>query len=94
MGAAGFALRRDEVDSAPGLDRGEAIWEVAVKQGLRRPGFDIPARIVGQGLVDNPFVEIPFTRLHRIAVASLAPIPKDLFDRALIAQATAGGLGC
>jgi PIN domain nuclease of toxin-antitoxin system len=64
-----------------------SIWEIAIKQALGKPGFDIPAREVRRGLLENGYREVALTGAHGIAVESLPLLHGDPFDRALIAQA-------
>lgn len=69
-----------------------SIWEIAIKQGLHRPDFEIDARMLRRGLIDNGYVELPITSDHTLAINTLPPIHKDPFDRLLIAQATVEGI--
>ena len=50
-----------------------------------------PVRL-GDGLVDNGYIEIPVTGRHAAAVMTLSPHHKDPFDRLLVAQATIEGM--
>ena len=69
-----------------------SLWEVAITSGLGRPDFQVhPARL-GEGLIDNGYVEIPITGRHAAAVMDLPPHHNDPFDRPLAAQATIEGL--
>ncbi len=69
-----------------------SIWEIAIKQALCKPGFDIKANIVRRGLLQNLYQEVPLSSLHAVAVESLPLIHRDPFDRILIAQAITEGL--
>jgi len=65
-----------------------SIWEVAIKQSRRRPGFDSDPGLLRRSLRENGFAELMLTSIHAAAVLDLPPIHKDPFDRILIAQAT------
>jgi PIN domain nuclease of toxin-antitoxin system len=64
-----------------------SIWEVAIKRGLNRPDFQVDARALRRGLIDNGYTELPILSEHAVAIDSLPWIHKDPFDRLLIAQA-------
>ncbi len=68
------------------------LWEVAIKQGLGRADFQIDARLLRRGLLDNGYNEIPIASEHAVAIDGLPSIHKDPFDRILIAQATVEGI--
>ncbi len=65
-----------------------SLWEIAIKQNLGRKDFQVDARLLRRGLLDNGYVELPVTSEHAVAVTGLPPIHKDPFDRILVAQAT------
>jgi PIN domain nuclease of toxin-antitoxin system len=65
-----------------------SIWEVSIKQALRRADFTVDAGVLRRRLLENGFREIAVTGEHSIALLHLAPIHRDPFDRMLIAQAT------
>ncbi|MBE7561663.1 type II toxin-antitoxin system VapC family toxin [Acidithiobacillus sp. HP-6] len=69
-----------------------SLWEVAIKNGLNRPDFQVDARLLRRGLIDNGYVELPISGEHAVAVDTLPLIHRDPFDRLLIAQATVEGL--
>jgi len=66
-----------------------SLWEIAIKQSLGRRDFQVDARLLRRGLLDNGYNELPVTGEHAVAISSLPPIHKDLFDRILVAQAIA-----
>jgi PIN domain nuclease of toxin-antitoxin system len=68
-----------------------SIWEVAIKSGLNRPDFQVDARLLRRGLIDNGYVELPISGEHAVEVDTLPLIHRDPFDRLLIAQATVEG---
>ena len=69
-----------------------SIWEVAIKSGLDRPDFQVDARMLRRGLVDNGYCELPILSEHVVAIDALPFIHKDPFDRLLIAQAMVEGI--
>ena len=68
-----------------------SLWEVVIKSGLNRPDFQVDARLLRRGLIDNGYVELPISGEHAVAVDTLPSIHKDPFDRLLMAQATVEG---
>lgn len=69
-----------------------SLWEIAIKNGLGRADFEVDARVLRRGLMDNGYQELPITGAHAVATESLPPIHKDPFDRILVAQATVEGI--
>ena len=69
-----------------------SLWEVVIKRGLNRADFQVDARVLRRGLLDNGYQELPILSEHVVAVEGLAPIHKDPFDRLLIAQAQVEGI--
>jgi PIN domain nuclease of toxin-antitoxin system len=69
-----------------------SIWEVAIKRGLNRADFQVDARMLRRGLIDNGYNELPILSEHAVAIDTLPPIHKDPFDRLLIAQAMVEGI--
>jgi PIN domain nuclease of toxin-antitoxin system len=69
-----------------------SIWEVAIKCGLNRPDFQIDARMLRRGLIDNGYCELPILSEHVVAINALPSIHKDPFDRLLVAQAMVEGI--
>ena len=69
-----------------------SIWEIAIKTGLRRPGFRVDVAQLRLNLLDNGYSELEITSAHAMAVADLPPIHRDPFDRLLVAQATVEGI--
>lgn len=69
-----------------------SLWEVAIKRGLNRPDFQVDARMLRRGLIDNGYRELPILSEHVVAIDALPPIHKDPFDRLLIAQAMVEGI--
>lgn len=64
-------------------------WEIEIKRAAGRLSApeDLEDLVVEEG-----FVELPFTLRHAIAAGRLPPHHRDPFDRALVAQATTEGL--
>jgi len=69
-----------------------SLWEVAIKRGLGRVDFQVDARLLCRGLLDNGYTELPILSRHAVAVDSLPPIHKDPFDRILVAQSMVEGI--
>jgi PIN domain nuclease of toxin-antitoxin system len=69
-----------------------SLWEVAIKRGVGREDFQVDARLLRRGLVDNGYTELPILGIHAVAVESLPPLHKDPFDRMLVAQAMVEGV--
>jgi PIN domain nuclease of toxin-antitoxin system len=69
-----------------------SIWEVAIKCGLNRSDFQVDARMLRRGLIDNGYCELPILSEHAVAIDALPPIHKDPFDRLLVAQARVEGI--
>jgi PIN domain nuclease of toxin-antitoxin system len=69
-----------------------SLWEIAIKRGLGREDFQVDARLLRRGLLDNGYSELPIASEHAVALDSLPPIHKDPFDRLLVAQATVEGI--
>jgi len=69
-----------------------SLWEIAIKRGLGRSDFQVDARVLRRGLLDNGYLELPITSEHTVFIESLPPIHKDPFDRILVAQATVEGI--
>ena len=69
-----------------------SLWEIAIKKGLGRDDFQVDARLLRRGLIDNGYSELAITSAHAVAIDSLPPIHKDPFDRLLIAQSIMEGI--
>ena len=69
-----------------------SLWEIAIKNGLKRPDFQVDARVLRRGLIDNGYSELPIVSEHAVAIDALPAIHKDPFDRLLIAQASVEGI--
>lgn len=69
-----------------------SLWEIAIKRSLGRPDFQIDARVLRRGLIDNGYQEMAILSAHVVAVDTLPPIHKDPFDRLLIIQAQIEGI--
>ena len=69
-----------------------SIWEVAIKSTLKRPDLHVDPLALREGLLAARCVEMPVTGPHGAAVAALARLHGDPFDRLMIAQARVEGL--
>jgi PIN domain nuclease of toxin-antitoxin system len=65
------------------------VWEIRIKQALGK--LELPAEF--RSVLDaQSFVPLPVTVEHAQAVADLASVHRDPFDRLLVAQATCEAL--
>jgi PIN domain nuclease of toxin-antitoxin system len=69
-----------------------SLWEIAIKRGLGRDDFQVDARLLRRGLLDNGYTELAITSAHAVAIDGLPPIHKDPFDRLLVAQSIVEGI--
>jgi PIN domain nuclease of toxin-antitoxin system len=69
-----------------------SLWETTIKSGLNRADFQVDARVLRRGLMDNGYRELSILSEHVVAIDALPSIHKDPFDRLLIAQATVEGI--
>jgi PIN domain nuclease of toxin-antitoxin system len=69
-----------------------SLWEVAIKRGLGRDDFQVDARLLRRGLLDNGYRELPISSEHAVAIDSLPPLHRDPFDRMLVAQSMVEGI--
>ncbi len=69
-----------------------SMWEITIKGSLGRKDFQVNARLLRRGLLDNGYSELPITSEHAINVDHLPATHKDPFDRILVAQATVEGI--
>ena len=69
-----------------------SLWELAIKRSLGRSDFQVDARVLRRGLLDNGYQELAITAEHAVSIDSLPPIHKDPFDRILVAQAIVEGI--
>jgi PIN domain nuclease of toxin-antitoxin system len=68
-------------------------WEIAIKHSLGRLALpEPPERYVPTRLRAIGAHGIPIEHSHALAVAALAPLHRDPFDRLLVAQASALGV--
>lgn len=68
-----------------------SLWEIVIKQGLGRDDFDVNARQLRRGLLDNEYSELAVISAHALAIDDLPPLHKDPFDRMLLAQSRVEG---
>jgi PIN domain nuclease of toxin-antitoxin system len=69
-----------------------SLLEVVIKRALGREDFQVDARLLRRGLIDNGYTELAVSSDHVVALESLPPIHKDPFDRLMVAQATVEGV--
>jgi PIN domain nuclease of toxin-antitoxin system len=68
------------------------IWEIAIKFAKGLKSFTANPVVVRYESLQHGLRELPIVSTHTMAVAELAPIHKDPFDRLLIAQAMVEGI--
>jgi len=85
------ALRLVNAPETELLFSAASLWEIAIKRSLGRTDFQVDARLLRRGLLDNGYGELPIKSEHVVATGDLPPIHKDPFDRVLVAQATIEG---
>lgn len=69
-----------------------SLWEIVIKRSLGRSDFQVDARVLRRGLLDNGYQELAITSEHAVFIDSLPLLHKDPFDRILVAQATVEGI--
>lgn len=69
-----------------------SLWEIAIKCGPGRDGFEVDARVLRRGLLDNGYTELPVLSQDAAAIGTLPPIHEDPFDRLLVAQSMVEGI--
>ncbi len=69
-----------------------SLWEIAIKSGLRRPGFGLDPHALRRSLPSHGYRELAITAKHALAVANLPPIHRDPFDRMLVGQSLSEGI--
>jgi PIN domain nuclease of toxin-antitoxin system len=69
-----------------------SLWEIVIKRGLGRSDFQVDARLLRRGLLENGYRELEISGEHAVAVEGLPPIHKDPFDRILVAQSMVEGI--
>jgi PIN domain nuclease of toxin-antitoxin system len=70
-----------------------SIWEIVIKNSLGRKDFRIDPRLFRAALEDHGYQQLPITSEHVLLVQGLVSRHKDPFDRILVAQASAEGMG-
>ncbi|MES1200703.1 MAG: type II toxin-antitoxin system VapC family toxin [Pseudomonadota bacterium] len=86
------AARKELIDPANQLWFSAAsLWEIAIKQQNSRKDFDVDARLLRRGLLDNGWTELAVSSAHGLATLDLPLLHKDPFDRMLVAQAHVEG---
>ena len=69
-----------------------SIWEIGIKQTLRRFDFAFAADAVRNTLLANGYQELTLTGEQAQRIAALPLLHKDPFDRILLVQAASHGL--
>lgn len=63
-----------------------SLWEIAIKNSLGKPHFNVDPVSLYKGLLDVGCIELPITLPHILKSTSYPFIHKDPFDRLLLAQ--------
>jgi PIN domain nuclease of toxin-antitoxin system len=69
-----------------------SILEIAIKQSLGRPDFNLDAAAIRQAFLGIEFKELAVNGVHSAYVARLPTLHRDPFDRLLVAQASVEGM--
>ncbi len=69
-----------------------SLWEISIKRSLGRADFQVDARLLRRGLLENGYSELEIRGDHAVAVDGLPSIHKDPFDRILVAQSMVEGI--
>ncbi len=69
-----------------------SLWEISIKRSLGRADFQVDARVLRRGLLENGYCELEIRGDHAVATGGLPPIHKDPFDRILVAQSMVEGI--
>ncbi|MCX2862129.1 type II toxin-antitoxin system VapC family toxin [Paucibacter sp. PLA-PC-4] len=69
-----------------------SLWEIATKRSLGREDFQLDARLLRRGLLDNGYSDLVIGSQHAVAIDTLPPLHKDPSGRLLIAQAMVEGI--
>ena len=48
-----------------------SLWEIAIKSGLGRADFQVDARLLRRGLLDNGYSELPIRSEHAVSYTHL-----------------------
>jgi PIN domain nuclease of toxin-antitoxin system len=66
-----------------------SLWEIVIRSSFRREDFDVDVAVLRPALAEMGFSELPVSGAHAERLAGLPPLPKDPFDRMLVAQSLA-----
>jgi PIN domain nuclease of toxin-antitoxin system len=88
--AEAYPLLKDPLNEL--LFSAASLWEIAIKRSLGRSDFQVDARVLRRGLLDNDYQELAITSEHTVFMDNLPSLHKDPFDRILVAQATVEGI--
>jgi PIN domain nuclease of toxin-antitoxin system len=64
-----------------------SLWEMAIKNALKRPDFNVDVSTLRAGLLANGYFELPVEGRHSLTFRELSNHHRDPFDRMLVAQA-------
>jgi len=69
-----------------------SLWEITIKNDLKRADFYVNTHVLRRGLLENGYSELAVQSEHVLSLVGLPPQHKDPFDRMLIAQAMQEGI--
>ena len=69
-----------------------SIWEVVIKNELKRADFIVDPNLLYKGLLDGGYEQLSITAQHALMIYAMPAIHKDPFDRILLAQAVSEGV--
>ena len=69
-----------------------SLWEITIKRGLNRSGFQVDPHMLRARLFQRGMQELEVTAAHAMSVAKLPMLHGDPFDRLLLSQATVENL--
>jgi PIN domain nuclease of toxin-antitoxin system len=49
-----------------------SLWEIAIKSALGRADFQVDARLLRRGLLDNGYIELAIASEHAVSIEGLA----------------------
>jgi hypothetical protein len=85
-------VSRSSVPGREAFDHGHGHRCTGGGRNLGRNDFQVDARLLRRGLLENGYRELEISGDHAVMVEVLPPIHKDPFDRILVAQAVAEGI--
>jgi PIN domain nuclease of toxin-antitoxin system len=63
-----------------------SLWEIAARTARGAKATDVDLAVLRPALAEMGFIELPVTGSHAERLAGLGSLPRDPFDRMLVAQ--------